>query len=152
MKMIAGCASGGPLEPERLSNDHMRPVGRYESLEMAIQIGPAAGIEDAVRAESAGPPRRVQAGGRRPLSTMKDPTRNRDNDGFGRAHDVDSVMRMLPWGVAESLAGVQLGAIHGSTDDVSSQRGAGSNRRWLAGPIASCTDQRRRGGDEPTPE
>ena len=152
MKVSAGCASGCPLEPERLPDDHMRTIGGYESLEMAIQISPAAGIEDPVGAESAGPPRRVAAGDRRPQSTTKDPIRNRDDDGSGRAYDVDSRMGMLPRGVAESLADVQVGAVHGSTDVRSSQRGAGGNRRSLAGWVASRTDQRRRGGDEPTPD
>ena len=94
-----------PLEPERLPDDHMRAIGGYESLQMAIQIV----LPPASRTPN-GPGRRPvppdTTGDRRPLITMKDPIRDRNDDGSGRADDVDSRMRVLPRRVAKSLADV----------------------------------------------
>lgn len=152
VKVIAGCASGGPLEADWPPDDHMRSVGRGESLEMAIEVCPAAGIEDAVPAETAGPPWRVPAGDGWSQSLMKDSIRDRDHHGCRRAHDVDTAMWVLPWRDPESLADVQLRTVHRGTDDKAARRRAGTHGLCPAGGATSDTNQRRRSGDKSAPD
>lgn len=136
VKVIAGCASGGPLEADWLPDDHMRSVGRGERLEVTVEVCPAAGIEDAVRAEAAGPPRRVPAGDGRPQRLMKNSIRDRDHHGCGRAHDVDTAMWVLPRGVPNPWLTYMFGQFIGAptTNPLSAAQEL-TVSAWQGGPL-----------------
>src|ERR1039457_6014930 len=70
VKVIPGRAPAGALEAERLSDSYQGGVRPRKRLEMPIEIRPAPRIEDAVRAETPGPPLRVRARDRRALIAM----------------------------------------------------------------------------------
>ena len=117
MKVNSRRAPRRALEPKRLTNGYVSAVCRCETFEMAVEICPATGVKNPVRAETAGPPGWVYASNRPALITMKDPVSHRDDHCCGRADEVDSGVGMLPRGVAKALTDIHGRAVHGGPDN-----------------------------------
>jgi hypothetical protein len=125
VKVIAGGTTGVAFKADWLANDNRRTVRGDKSLEVSIEIGCSAGVEDTISAEPAGTTYRIKARRRAPQGAVKDSVRNRDDESLRRTDYVDAGMRMLPWRISVPLAHIQFWAVHRSSDDDVSQRAAG---------------------------
>ena len=80
VKVIAGGTTGITFKADRLADANRGAVSCHEAVEMSVEEGSVAGIENAVRPETTTPTGRVEASDRTALGTVEDTVRHCDHE------------------------------------------------------------------------